>query len=115
MNVDCTLNQPLTPPQCRIIVAYRTLNHGLAIATGRYTSIPISRDTTLYHFRSYNAVKSEAHFVLECPKFPSLFESVVLESLESFFQLDHQVDISLYLTEVTALRHSKKIAGLKPS
>ena len=49
-------------------------------------------------------------------KFPSLFENVVLEGLKSFFQLDHQVDISLYLTEVaTALCHSRELAGLKPT
>ena len=29
--------------------------------------------------------------------------NVVIGSLESFFQLNHQVDISLYLTEATAL------------
>ena len=39
-------------------------------------------------------------------KFPSLFENVVLGSLKSFFQLDNQVDINLYLIEATALRHS---------
>ena len=40
--------------------------------------------------------------MLECPlykpirdKLPSIYENVVLWSLESFFQLDHQVDISL--------------------
>ena len=42
--------------------------------------------------------------VLECAqysptkdKFQSLFENVILGSLKSFFQLDHQVNISLYL------------------
>ena len=52
--------------------------------------------------------------MLECPymillekKMPSLFGNVVLGSLKSFFQLDHQVDISLYLTEATALRHCR--------
>ena len=41
-------------------------------------------------------VENETYFVLECPlynyirdDFPSLFENVVLESLKSFFQLDH--------------------------
>ena len=34
-------------------------------------------------------------------KFPPLFEKVVLGSLKSFFQLDHQVDASLYLMEAT--------------
>jgi hypothetical protein len=29
------------------------------------------------------------------------------------FQLDHQVDISLYLTEANTLRHSGEVAGLK--
>jgi hypothetical protein len=52
--------------------------------------------------------------MLECPlhnfirdKFALLFENVVLGSLESFFQLDQQFDISLYLTEAAALRHSR--------
>ena len=49
--------------------------------------------------------------MLECPlynsirdKFQSLFENVVLGSLKSFFQLDHQHDISLYVIEATALQ-----------
>ena len=48
-------------------------------------------------------------------KFPSLLENVVLGSLESFFQLDHQMDINLYLMEATALCHSRELASLKPS
>ena len=65
VNVNCTLKQPLTPPQHKIIVAYRTLNHRLAIEFGRWTSILISRDTRLCHFFSYNAIENEAHFVLQ--------------------------------------------------
>ena len=60
--------------------------------------------------------------MLECPlynsirdKFPSLFENVVPGSLKSFFQLNQQVNISLYPTEVTALHHSRELIGLKPS
>ena len=55
--------------------------------------------------------------MLECPmynpskdKFKLLFKKVILDSLESFFQEDHQVDISFYLTEATALRHSRDIS-----
>ena len=48
-------------------------------------------------------------------KFLSLFENVVLGSLKPFFQLDQQVDISLYLTKAITLCHSTKLAGLKPS
>ena len=48
-------------------------------------------------------------------KLPSLFENVVLGSLKSFFQLDFQVDISLYLTKATALHHSRELDGLKLS
>jgi hypothetical protein len=29
--------------------------------------------------------------------------------------LDHQVDVSLYLMEVTALHHSKELDGITPS
>ena len=65
-------------------------------------------DYAIFFF--YNIVKNEAYFVLECPshnpirdKIPSIFENVVPKNLKSFFQLDHQVDISLYLTETTVL------------
>ena len=47
--------------------------------------------------------------------FPSLFGNVVLRSLNSFFQLDQQVDISLPFTEATALCHPRELASLKPS
>ena len=40
---------------------------------------------------------------------------VVLFFLKSFFQSDHPVDISLYLTEASTLHHSRELAGLKPS
>ena len=48
-------------------------------------------------------------------RFQSLFENVVLGSLKSFLQLDHQVDISLYLKSATALCHYGEIAGLTQS
>ena len=116
------LKQSLTPPQCKVIVDYHTSNHRLAIEIGRWSTIPIARDNRLCHFCSYDIVENEAHFVLECPlynsirdKFQSLFENVVLGSLKSFFQLDHQVDISLYLMEATALRHCRELVSLTPS
>ena len=89
---------------------------------GRWLIIPISRDNRLYHFCSCNAAENEAHFVLECPqynliryKFPSLLKNAVLKNLESFFQSDHHVDISLYLMKATALCHSMKTTPLKPT
>ena len=45
-------------------------------------------------------------------KWQSLFENVVLGNLKSFFQLDHQVDVSLYLTDAIALHHPKELASL---
>ena len=55
LNYDCKsyLKQPLTPLQHEIIAAYHTSNHRLAIENGRWTSIPISRDTRLCYFCSY--------------------------------------------------------------
>ena len=55
------LKQPLTPPQWKMIAAYRTLNHRLAIGIDQWSTILISRDTRLCHFCSYNAVEYEAH------------------------------------------------------
>ena len=116
------LKQPLAPPQRKIVATYRTSNHTVDIEIRRWSTIPIFRDTRLCHFCSYNVVENEARFVLERPlhksirdEFPSLFENVIIGNPKSFFQMDHQVSISLYLTEATALRHSKELAGLKPS
>ena len=53
------LKQPLTPPQCKIIAAYYTSNHTLAIKTRQWSTTPISRDNRLCHFCSYNVVKNE--------------------------------------------------------
>ena len=44
-------------------------------------------------------------------KFSSLVENIILGSLKSFFQLDHQVDISFYLTKAAALCHSRELAS----
>ena len=41
-------------------------------------------------------------------KFPSLFENVVLGSLKSFFQIDHQADINIYFTKAKALHHFRE-------
>jgi hypothetical protein len=67
----------------------------------------------LCHFGFFNTtIENEAHNcvgVLECPlynpitcKFSSLFENVVLGTLKSLFQLDHRVDVSLYLKKAIA-------------
>ena len=47
-------------------------------------------------------------------EFRSLFEKAILGSLKLFFQLNHQVDMSFYLMEATALRRSREVAGLTP-
>jgi hypothetical protein len=98
MNVNYTLKQPLTSPQRKILVAHHTSNHRLVIEIGGRSTLPVSRDTRLCRFFSYNIIEIEAHFVLECPlykpttnKFPTLIVNVVLRSLKPFFQLDHQV------------------------
>ena len=112
------LKQSLTPPQRKIIAAYRTSNHTLVIETGRWMSIPIPRNTRLCHFCSYNTIEKMRHiscwneYTLYNPirdKFPSLFENFVLGSRKSFFQSYQKVNISLYLRDATTLRHSRKL------
>ena len=100
-------------------IAPRTIDLSFKLDDGRVISI--SRDSRLCHFYSYNAIENEAHFVLEWPlsnpigdKFSSQFENVVPKDLK-FFQVDQQVNISLYLTEATTLHHSKELTSLKPS
>ena len=65
---------------------------------------------TIWHPKYWLCLfENEAHFVLEYSlynhirdKFPSLFENIILGSFKSSFQLDHEVDISLYLMESIA-------------
>ena len=101
------LKQLLTPPQHKILPH---LNHILVIEIGRRSISLISRDT---NFALKLQMKMRHTFVLWCPlynsirdRFSFLFQNVSLGSLESFFQLDHQVDISLYLIKATALCYS---------
>ena len=41
------LKQPLPPPQLKVVVAYRTSNHGLAIQSGQQSTIPNSSNQRL--------------------------------------------------------------------
>jgi len=101
------LKQPLTPPQRNVLATYCTWNHRLAIEIGQWSAIPISKYNRLYLFCSHNIIiETNAHFVSEYPlynstrgKFQSLSEIVVFENLKSFFQLDLQAYIGLYVTE----------------
>jgi len=108
------LKQPLTLPQCKTIIAYRTVNHRLAIKIRRWSTIPIPSDDRLSHYCSYNAVENEAHFMSESPLYNPIGGQMSITIWECSVR-EHHVDISLYLTEATALRHYKKPAGLKPS
>ena len=69
LKYECELysKQPLTPPQCKIVVAYHASNHRLVIDIWRWTTIHISRNNKLCKFCPYNVVEYKAHFVWECP------------------------------------------------
>ena len=51
----------------------------------------------------YNSIKD---------RFPFMFQNVVLGSIKFSFQMDHQVDITMYLVNTTTLCHSKELAFL---
>ena len=62
------------------------------------------------------------HLVLECllynyarDTYSSIFHNVISWSQKSFFQLDHDVDISFYLTKAIGLYHSSKLVISTPS
>ena len=81
---------------------------------------PIPWASISCHFCAYS--ENEAHSLLDRlfyiysgDKFPSLFENVVLGRLKFSSRLDHQVDISLYLMEVTPVRCSRALAWMTPS
>ena len=101
------------------IVPYRTLNHRLAIESDNgwlSMSLEILDYATFANIMQFKMSQFSCWNIIHDPireKMPPLFGNVVLGSLKSFFQLDHQVDISLYLTEATALRHCRELANLK--
>ena len=69
--------------KCKIIVAYRTLSHILAIEIGPWSVMSISRDDNLCHPCSYDVVENEAHFEIECP--PPLYNSIDYKFQSLFF------------------------------
>ena len=82
--------------------------------------IPISLDNRLCHFYLYNVVE------LECLVYNSTREKVlffylkrsqiaIFGNFKSFFQTDHQVDLGMYLIEVTILHFHRELAFLTPS
>ena len=48
-------------------------------------------------------------------RFLSFSQNVVFAKFKFFFQLDHQVDISLYLTKANALYYYRELASLSTS
>ena len=83
------LKQPLTPPERKSIVAYRTSNHKLAIETDQWLNNPTPKINKLCHFCSCNVVQKGSTLVLECPpktsfmdRFPSLIQNVAIGSLK---------------------------------
>ena len=120
-DVDCTWSNHWDHHNSRSLLPTTSQIIDLPLKIGRRSTLPTSRDNRLCHFCSYNKVENEVDFVSECPlfnpvrdHFSSLFENVVLGSLKSFFQLDQQVDISLYLMKATAFCTSR-IIDLKPT
>lgn len=61
------LKQPLTPPELKTIVAYRTSNHKLAIETDQLLNIPTPKDNKLCHFCSCNVVQKETNLCWSVP------------------------------------------------
>lgn len=72
-------------------------------------------------------MENELHFVFEGPLYNSftdfiywliylyLFQNVVPGSFKSFFQLDYQVDISLYLTRIIIFQYFRELVSLSSS
>ena len=66
------LKQTLAQPQHKIVAAHYTLSHRLAIETGRWSTIPISRDNGLCYFCSYDVVEMRHTLCWSVPYITSL-------------------------------------------
>ena len=92
--------QPLTPTQHKIVAAYPTVNHRLAIETRRWSTIPISRYNWLCHFCAYNVAENKAIFVSKC----SLHNPVTNEFLSTFENVVLGTTSNLYVNQIIKLR-----------
>ena len=87
----------IDPPSMQNHYDLQTSNHKLAIEIGW-----LSQYLEVIDYATHNVVQIEAHFIMEQPlhnstrdKFPFIFKDAILDSLKSFFQLDHQVDVNI--------------------
>lgn len=96
-----------TPTTTSKVYDARFANHRFAIEIGQCSTIHVSRDNRLCHFCSYTAIDNKTRFVWACSlcnpkreKYQSVPKNVLLRRFKHLCQLEHQVDISLYPTEV---------------
>lgn len=100
--IETTIDTTPTQNSC-CSLHLKIMNSSLKLARGQL--IPLPRDNKLCHFCSHNVGEIKAHSMFEYPTYNSIKESRFHGSLSQniilnnpFFQLDHQIDISLNLT-----------------
>lgn len=114
LKYECKLHlkQPSSPSYWKIIVAWLHLK-SYCHRNWSMPTIPIHVDNKMWHYCYYDIIEKETHLVLEFllynpigRRFAFLFQTIMSCSLESFYQLDHHVGISHYLTMTIALHFS---------
>jgi hypothetical protein len=84
----------LTPLQCKIIVAYCTLNHRFAIEIVWCLIIPIFKDNILCYFCSYNVVEIEQlECPLKCPLHSSIKTKFQIITLKLMFNVTYYLEL----------------------
>ena len=76
------MRQSLTSSQYKIFVAYYVSNHRLVIKTGRWSTIPFSRDNRLFHSCSYNM----RHTLYQSVPYTTPLEISLNHYLRSYYQ-----------------------------
>jgi hypothetical protein len=121
-NVNCTWSNHWHHHNARSFVAYHISNRltieldigppSLSLETTNYATFA---GLLMYLKLRHTFCWSVPYITPSKVYFQPLFTNVVFMSPKPFFQLNHQVNISLHLIKATALCRSKGSAGLTPS
>lgn len=120
MNANCTWRNLHHLHIGKSLSLDRTSNH-MVIGISQWPTIPIHVDNKMWHYYCHDIIENETHLVLEFllynpveRRFIFLFQTIMSRSLESFYQLDHHVGISHYITLTIAFHFSRELAFSKP-
>ena len=102
------LTKPLTFSQRRSLARLRLGSLRLRIETGRYERPQKAGEERICQQCTLDIVESEAHFVLECPKYDNLRSNLLDQISNEFFNLDKFEKLSYLLNNADMVKKTSQ-------